>query len=87
MLTYYEIYPYTGRLDVQITIWEQGSTPQKIKWLYDFYKFWKKEGEFLTEYSVSIDIVSSDETVYHIIYDHMKEFSDESTFYAAFSEI
>lgn len=81
---YYEIYPYTGRLDVQITIWDQGSTPKEVGWLYDFYKYWKREGEFLTKYSVSIHVVLNNETSYHIIYNNMKEFYDESTFYAAF---
>lgn len=57
---YYEIYPYTGGLAVELTIWDQGSTPQEIDWLYDFYKYWKKEGESLRLYSVSIDIVADE---------------------------
>lgn len=44
---YYEIYPYTGGLSVRITILDQGTTPREVGWLYDFYKYWKKEGEFL----------------------------------------
>lgn len=81
---YYEIYPYTGRLDIQITIRDQGSTPQEVEWLYDFYKYWKKAGEFLTKYSVCIDIVLNDETVYHINYNYTTEFSNKTAFYAAF---
>lgn len=80
----YEIYPYTGGLRVTLSVFDQGSKPEEIEWLYDFYKYWKAEGEFLTEYSVIIRIVEKDETLYHIFYNNMDEFSDESEFNAAF---
>lgn len=82
--SYKEMYLYTGGLDVQLTISDQGSTLEDIIWLYDFYKYWKEEGVFLTEYTVCIRIVEKGETLYHIYYDDTDEFSDESEFYAAF---
>lgn len=81
---YYEIYPYTGGLSVRITIWDQGLTPEEVGWLYDFYKYWRSEGDFLTSYSVRIDIVANDDVVYHIDYLNDDEYSDETAFYSAF---
>lgn len=81
---YVKIYPYNGGLSVTLSVLDQGSTPEEIIWLYDFYKYWKEEGDFLTEYTVCIRIVEKGETLYHIYYDDTDEFSDESEFYAAF---
>ena len=81
---YHEIYPYTGGLAVELTIWDQGSTPQEIDWLYDFYKYWKKEGEFLRLYSVSIDIVADEKRMCHIDYREFDNFPNEENFYSAF---
>lgn len=81
---YYEIYPYTGGLEVDLTIWDQGSTPKEMGWLYDFYKYWKKEGEFLRLYSVSIDIVADEQRMCHIDYREFDNFPDEEKFYSAF---
>lgn len=83
---YKSIYPYNGRLSVKITIWDQGSYPWDIDWLYDFYKYWKNEGDFLKSYRVHIDIVENNETVYHINYGDDDEFPSEKAFYAAFNE-
>ena len=83
---YYEIYPYTGRLSVRLTVWDQGTTPREVGWLYDFYKYWKKEGSFLKSYSVRIDIVSNDDVVYHISYGSKSNFLNERAFYSAFKE-
>lgn len=81
---YYELYPYTGGLSVRITIPDQGTTPQEVGWLYDFYNYWKNEGAFLTEYGVQIDISADNQRMYHINYINGDEFSNESAFYAAF---
>lgn len=78
------MYPYTGGLVVRISVFDQGSTPQDVGWLYDLYKYWKNQGSFLTGYSVGIYINVNEDTVYHIIYDSEKEFSDQDEFYAAF---
>ncbi len=80
----YDIYPYTGSLVVCLTIRDQGSTPKEVGWLYDFYKYWKNEGDFLKSYSARIDIVVNDEIVYHINYNNSSEFPNEDSFYAAF---
>ena len=80
----YNIYPYTGNLKVTLSVFDQGSKPEEIEWLYDFYRYWKAEGDFLTEYSVIIRIVEKDEDLYHIFYNNTDEFSDESEFNAAF---
>lgn len=81
---YVKIYPYNGGLSVTLSVLDQGSTPEEIIWLYDFYMYWKEEGAFLTEYTVCIRIVEKGETLYHIYYDDTDNFSDESEFYAAF---
>lgn len=83
---YYEIYPYTGGLVIRLTVWGQGTAPQEVGWLYDFYNYWRKEADYLTEYGVNINIVENRETIYHIYYDNESCFSDESVFYAAFEE-
>lgn len=80
------IYPYNGGLNVTITIWDQGSNPWSFDWLYDFYKYWKTESEFLKSYRVQIDIVENNETVYHINYGDDDEFPSEKAFYDAFNE-
>lgn len=82
--SYKETYPYTGGLVVRLSVFDQGSTPQDVGWLYDFYKYWKNEGSFLSGYSVGIYINADEDTVYHIIYNSEKEFSDQDEFYAAF---
>lgn len=82
---YYEIYPYTGGLGVTLRIRDQGATPQEIGWLYDFYKYWKENADFLKSYSVYIDIVTGEEH-YTIEYNKSSEFADEEDFYAIFSK-
>ena len=82
---YYEIYPYTGGLSVRITIWDQGTTPREVGWLYDFYKYWKNEGEFLRLYSVRIDIVADKQRMCHIDYREFDDFPNEEKFYSAFN--
>lgn len=81
---YYEIYPYTGGLGVELTIFDQGSTPQEVGWLYDFYKYWKEEGAFLTLYGVRITIATNETRMCHIDYDNDSVFSNAKEFYAAF---
>lgn len=81
---YYEIYPYTGSLDVGIKSVDHGSTPREVGWFYDFYKYWKKEGAFLTSYSVHLYIITDHKSMYHLDYDSNSEFPNESAFYSAF---
>lgn len=71
-------------LVVEITIIDQGSTPQEVGWLYDFYTYRKMEGAFLTGYSVEIIIDINDDVSCHINFNNEKEFSNEDEFYAAF---
>lgn len=81
---YYEIYPYTGGLDVTITILDQGSSPREFPWFYDFYKYWRKEGEFLSLYSVEIRVVVDDELICYTYFLNDEEFLSESDFYSTF---
>lgn len=81
---YKKSYPYTGGLVVRITVVEQGSTPREVGWLYDFYKYWRNEGNFLTGYRVQIEIVKNNDVICHCNYINKDEFSDESEFYGAF---
>ena len=81
---YYEIYPYTGGLLVDLTIFDQGSTPREVGWLYDFYKYWKDEGGFLRLYAVKIDIIVDKQRKCHINFLNDDDFSGEEKFYSAF---
>lgn len=81
---YEESYPYTGGLSVQIAVFDQGSTPQEVGWLYNFYKYWKKEGEFLRLYAVEIDIIENKQRMCHINFLNDDDFPDEEKFYSAF---
>lgn len=81
---YNEIYPYTGSLGVKVKSIDQGTTPQEIGWLYDFYSYWKKEGDFLTSYSVHLSIIKDGRMMYHLDYNDDSEFPNEAAFYAAF---
>lgn len=81
---YYEIYPYTGSLEVRIKSVDHGSTPQEVGWFYDFYKYWKKEGAFLTSYNVNLYIITDHKSMYHMSYDDKSEFPNEAAFYSAF---
>ncbi len=84
--SYREIYPYTGGLDVQLTIRDQGSTPQEFPWLYDFYKYWRKEGEFLSLYSVEIRVVVDKKLIWYTYFLNDEEFLSEDDFYSTFKE-
>lgn len=81
---YKEIYPYTGSLGIYIQVNDQGSTAREVGWLYDFYMFWKKEGAFLKDYRVDIDIYEGYDKKSYIIYYNDSEFINESDFYSAF---
>lgn len=81
---YYEIYPYTGGLSVDLTVFDQGSTPREVGWLYDFYKYWKNEGAFLRLYAVSIKVVVDQQRMCHTTFLNDDDFSDEEKFYSAF---
>ena len=82
--SYEEMYPYTGGLFVRISVFDQGYSAQEIGWLYDFYKYWRDAGDFLTEYMVRIEIIQKDYTTYHITYRDTEEYASESEFYSAF---
>lgn len=80
---YYEIYPYTGGLGVTVRIRDQGATPREIGCLYNFYKYWKENADFLKSYSVYIDIVADNE--HHAMrYNKSSDFTTEEEFYAIF---
>ncbi|MDE7230507.1 MAG: hypothetical protein K2N56_08520, partial [Oscillospiraceae bacterium] len=87
--TFYDDYiePYTGEVTIELDIVGEGVIPQKIEWLYDFYKYWKKEGAFLREYQVYLVIyeTNSKEDSY-IIIKKDSEFADENEFYSAFKK-
>ncbi|MCH5208630.1 MAG: hypothetical protein J1F04_07070 [Oscillospiraceae bacterium] len=52
----YDVYPYTEWVGITLKVCNQGRSPQEVGWLYDFYNFWKEEGEFLSGYGVTIEI-------------------------------
>lgn len=81
---YYALYPYTGGLGVTLRIRDQGSTPQEIGCLYDFYKYWSEEGDSLKSYSVFIDIVVNDIHLYEVRFNDSDIFTSEKEFNARF---
>lgn len=81
----YKKYPYTGELAVELNIFGEGVIPQKIEWLYDFYKYWKKEGTILREYRVYLILyATSSKRDSYILIENDSDFADENEFYSAF---
>ena len=80
----YDIHPYTGDLGVTIRIFDQGSTPEEIGCLYDFYNYWQSEADFLRDYLVHIDIVENQKTTYRGAFVKESNYTSESEFYADF---
>lgn len=78
----YNNYPYTGNLYVELRV--QGLSPQDVGWLYDFYGYWKKEGEFFSDYRVDIYVNEGNENMGWIVIKKDSEFADETEFYSAF---
>lgn len=78
--------PYIGSLDIDITIIDQGATPQEVGWLYDFYQFWLAEGAFLKEYRIDIYIFENQIEKAHIIYDNEVDFFNEDEFYSTLKQ-
>lgn len=81
---YCELYPYTGELEVGISLADQGSTPREISWLYDFYQYWQNEGSFLKSYDVRINIFENGKAIYHIYFTSSDPLLNENEFYSAF---
>lgn len=65
----------------------EGVIPQNVEWLYDFYKYWKKEGAFLRKYRAYLIIyeTSSKEDSF-ILFENDTEFANENEFYSAFKK-
>ncbi len=74
--------PYTGGLELEIKIYDQGETAREVG-LYDFYKFWQNEGAFLRDYKVWVLIYQNKVQKGMIIWDKETVFSDEDEFYYA----
>ena len=81
---YTTTYPYTGVLYVELRAVNQGSTPQEVGWLYDFYKYWKREGAFLKDYQLNIYIYEDIVKRSYLVIKRDSEFSNEDEFYSAF---
>lgn len=81
---YRETYPYIGSLGVELRVVNQGSTPQDVGWLFDFYKYWKREVTFLKQYQVSILVYEDNVERGYIIIKKDSEFFNEEEFYSAF---
>ncbi len=81
---YYEEYPYTGGLGLIVRIRDQGTTPQEIGWLYDFYKYWNEKAAFLDSYSVFIDIVADNVHLHEVRFIDSDVFTSAEEFYTVF---
>lgn len=81
---YTSTYPYTAVLYVELRAVNQGSTPQEVGWLYDFYKYWKREGAFLKDYQLNIYIYEDNVKRSYLVIKRDSEFSNEDEFYSAF---
>ena len=80
----YDMYPYTGDLGVRVTIIDQGSTPEEIGCLYDFYNYWQSEADYLRDYLVHIDIIDNQKITYSFGFAKESNYTSEAEFYAAF---
>lgn len=49
---------YDDSYTVNFHIFDQGSTPQEVGWMYEFYKFWKRNSDFPPEWYLSFNICS-----------------------------
>lgn len=47
---------YAGRFKVTVNVLGQGTTPQEVGWLWDFYKFWRDNQRFNSDWSLVFDI-------------------------------
>ena len=52
---------YNYSLDVLLSIYEQGSTPREVLWLYEFYEFWLENQCFSPKWSLKFDIYGTSE--------------------------
>lgn len=52
---------YSGDYKVVLSVYDQGNTPQKIGWLYDFYRFWKRKMPFSEKWQLNFEIYTADE--------------------------
>ncbi len=49
-------YRYSGEFDVTIYVRGQGTTPQEVGWLWDFYEFWRDNQQFSSDWSLNFEI-------------------------------
>ena len=81
-----ECYPFKGVMSVYITTFAE--SPEDAGWLYDFYRYWEKEGEFLEDYTVHLTVIDRTkrdvESTYKVSYPKGKEFFSEKVFYSTF---
>lgn len=79
-------YPYKGNMSIWITV--DALNPKDAGWLYDFYLFWKKEGEFLDDYTVQITVgklsKNDFEERFIMTYTKDKVFFNEKEYYSSY---
>lgn len=47
---------YTGGFRVTVSVCGQGTTPREVGWLWDFYKFWRDNQRFNSDWDLKFDI-------------------------------
>lgn len=53
-----EWYNYSGWFDVTVYVRGQGTTPQAVGWLWDFYEFWRENQQFGSYWALNFEIYS-----------------------------
>lgn len=75
---------YNHRIDVDITIIGEYSSPKDVGWLYDCYQYWISEC-VLKDYSLNFKVVSSSNSrIYNSSFFNDSEITSEKEFYSEF---
>lgn len=79
---------YDDSYTVKLDIYDQGSTPREVGWIYDFYKFWNENLDFPPQWYLSLYIWSAREGDYdgNLYVDYKSTFNNEVDMYKYFNE-
>lgn len=79
---------YDDSYTMKLNIYNQGSTPQEVGWIYDFYKFWSEDLDFPLKWFLSFNIYSASEgdIVGDLYVRYDSTFNNEADMYKFFNE-
>lgn len=77
---------YDDSYTVYLDIHDQGSTPQEVGWMYDFYKFWNDNSVFPPEWYLSFTLWSAGKVDGNLYGSYKEPFDNEADMYKYFNE-